>query len=107
VREAIEQVLFTNPGERVYRPDFGAGIRALIFEPNTGALAEVTRKRMASALGEVLLGEVDPKTLEIDVRADPSGGGEALLVTISYTLATIGQTERHEFLIGSSGDCHG
>lgn len=37
VREQIEQVLFTNPKERVFRPDFGAGVRKLIFEPNASA----------------------------------------------------------------------
>jgi len=43
VRQQIEQVLFTDPGERVYRPEFGAGIRALIFEPNGSVLADILR----------------------------------------------------------------
>ena len=34
IREQIEQVLFTDPYERVFRPEFGAGVRALVFEPN-------------------------------------------------------------------------
>ncbi len=35
IREQIEQVLFTDPGDRVFRPEFGAGVRRLVFEPNS------------------------------------------------------------------------
>jgi hypothetical protein len=97
VREQIEQVLFTNPGERAFRPEFGVGIRALIFEPNNAVLWEITRKRLIASLSEALRGEVDPKSLEITV----DGEEEKLLVVISYTLATIGHRERQEFLVGS------
>ena len=53
IREQIEQALFTNPGDRVFRPAFGAGVRALVFEPNGSALWEMTKKRLASTLSEV------------------------------------------------------
>lgn len=92
VREQIEQVLFTDPGERVFRPEFGAGLRALIFEPNGSVLAEILRKRLTDSLGEALLGEVDPKTLQIEVRAEE----EKLFVLISYALAAIGYNESYE-----------
>ncbi len=39
IRDMIEQVLFTAPGERVNRPDFGSGIMQLVFEPNSDELA--------------------------------------------------------------------
>ena len=107
VREQIEQVLYTNPGERVFRPDFGAGIHALVFEPNTALLAEVTRKRLMASLTEALQGEVDPRTLKIDVQPNLNDEGETVIVVISYTLATIGQTQRHELLIGSKGGSRG
>lgn len=96
VREQIEQVLFTNPHERVFRPEFGAGVKKLIFEPNASALWEVTRKRLMSSLAEALQGEVDPRTLEVNVR----GEGAKLIIDIAYNLATIGQTEKHEFVVG-------
>ena len=35
IRGLIEQVLFTAPGERVMRPDFGCGLAQLVFAPNT------------------------------------------------------------------------
>ena len=39
VRDLIEQLLFTSPGERVNRPDFGAGLLQLVFAPNSAELA--------------------------------------------------------------------
>ena len=94
IREQIEQVLFTNPRERVFRPQFGAGVRRLLFEPNSSTLWELTRKRLTNSLANVLRGEVDPKTLKIVAQGD----GEKLYIRISYTLAAIGQQESHEFI---------
>ncbi len=96
VRGQIEQVLFTSPGERVFRHEFGAGVKRLVFEPNGSALWELTRKRLSAALTESLQGEVDPKTLEIDVR----GNGERLEIVVSYRLATINRDETFTFAFG-------
>ena len=43
VRDLIEQVLFTAPGERVNRPTFGSGLLQLVFAPNSDALAAATQ----------------------------------------------------------------
>jgi phage baseplate assembly protein W len=106
VREQIEQVLFTNPGERVYRPAFGAGVRSLVFEPNGTALVEVARKRLVSSLAAALQGEVDPRSLQVDVQ---SAGeyGERLVIDISYALAKIGQTEKQRFEVKAGGGADG
>ena len=95
VREQIEQVLFTHPGERVFRPEFGAGVRAFVFEPNDSALWEMAQNRLQSSLSEALQGEVDPKTLRIDIDGDE----EDLLITISYSLAAINHTETHQIKV--------
>ncbi len=95
IREQIEQVLFTNPGERWFRPEFGVGVRALVFEPNSSVLWEVTKKRLLASLSEALAGEVDPKTLEVTVE----GENEKLIIVIAYLLATINHTERLEFAV--------
>ena len=99
VREQIEQVLFTVPGERVFRPEFGAGVRNLVFEPGTQALEELTRRRLIASLAEALRGEVDPKTLEVEVEVE----GERLEVLISYRLATLGHAEQQRFVLGAGG----
>src|SRR5688572_8260578 len=54
IRDLIEQVLFTAPGERVMRPDFGAGLLALVFEPNSTAVAATTQFIVQSALQQHL-----------------------------------------------------
>jgi phage baseplate assembly protein W len=96
VRQNIEQVLFVAPGERVFRPHFGAGVRQLTFEPAGPGLEELTRNRLRSSLAEALEGEVDARTLEIDVEAD----GPQLRVGIAYELTTIGRREHHEYDLG-------
>ncbi len=57
IRQMIEQVLFTIPGERVNRPDFGCGLQQLIFAPNSTELAAATEFIVKGAL-EQWLGDV-------------------------------------------------
>ena len=77
VRDLIEQVLFTTPGERVNRPTFGSGVLQLIFAPNNDALATATQVTVQAALqqwlGELILVEAvdadnDDSTLRVQVR---------------------------------------
>jgi phage baseplate assembly protein W len=99
VREQIEQVLFTSPKERVFRPEFGVGVRRLVFEPNNTALRNTTLKQLNVSLAEALYGEVDPRTLELDV----SNEDEKLIIHISYVLAAINRQENHTFALDSQG----
>lgn len=95
IREEVMQVIFTSPGERVFRPDFGFGARQHVFEPNAPQLWESVRSRLQGSLGAALAGEVDPKTIRVTVGAPP-GNPEQLLVTISYVLAALQKEEHHE-----------
>jgi len=103
VREQIEQVLFTSPKERVFRPEFGVGVRRLVFEPNNVTLRNITVKQLNASLAEALHGEVDPRTLEISV----SNEDEKLIIHISYVLAAINRQESHTFTVGSQGGNNG
>lgn len=96
IREQIMQVIFTSPGERVFRPEFGFGARQHVFEPNAIPLWEAVRSRLHGSLTEALAGEVDPKTIRVSVGAPP-GQPEQLLVTIAYVLAALQKEESHEF----------
>ena len=96
VRQQIEQTLFTAPGERVFRPEFGAGVKRLVFEPNSGALAGVVENNLRASLQVALQGEVDPATLRISSRQDPEAP-ERLVIEIAYALSAIGRQERHVF----------
>lgn len=98
VRGVIEQVLFTVARERVHRPEFGVGVKALLFEPNAAPLWQVTQRRLSAALAEALTAEVDPKSLEIDVN----GKDAQLVIRVAYTLAAIGRREEHTFNFGGA-----
>jgi len=80
VRDLIEQVLFTAPGERVNRPTFGSGLLGLVFEPNAEALAAATEHTVHGALqlwlGDVILVE----------GVDVAGEDSRLEVTVRYVL---------------------
>lgn len=95
VREQIEQILFTNPAERWYRPDFGIGARALVFEPNQQTLWELVKKRLLATLAEALKGEVLAESLVVDVE----GENEKLIIVISYQIAALQHSEKLEFLL--------
>ena len=100
IKEQIEQVLFTNPKERLFRPYFGAGVQHQVFEPNSSDLWSLMRKRLLTTLAEALLGEVDPKTIDVEVE----GENGHLLITVSYKLATINRIEKHQYEVtGGNG----
>ena len=99
VKDQIQQVLFTDPGERVFRPEFGAGLRRLVFEPNNQALATIIDKRLHNSLRPALEGEVDMKSLEINVEQDPAHPAR-VLITIQYRLVAIGRNETYSASVG-------
>jgi hypothetical protein len=103
VREQIEQLLYTSPQERVFRPEFGVGIRRLVFEPNGSALWNITRKLLTTSLAQALAGEVDPKTLEVEL--EHAHEENSLIIRISYRLAAINQDETYLFKV--AGQTHG
>ncbi len=80
IRDLIEQVLFTSPGERVMRPDFGSGLLALVFEPNSTALAATTQMLVQGALQQHLGHLIAVQA--VDVRNDEG----ALRVSVRYAV---------------------
>ncbi len=79
IRDLIEQVLFTSPGERVMRPDFGCDIYDLVFEVNSDA----TAGRVAASVRDALL-LFEPRIDVRDVQVTPGGDGEVLYIGIDY-----------------------
>lgn len=65
VRDMIEQVLFTSPGERVNRPDFGSGLLQLVFAPNSPELAATLQFTMQAALQQWLGDVIEVQDLEV------------------------------------------
>ena len=65
VRDLIEQVLFTTPGERVNRPDFGSGLLQLVFAPNSDELASATQLLVQAALQQWLGDLIQPEAVQV------------------------------------------
>jgi phage baseplate assembly protein W len=65
VRDLIEQFLFTEPQERVNRPEFGAGLGALVFEPNSEERAAALELRVQSGLLQWLGDLIDVRRVEV------------------------------------------
>lgn len=91
IRQLIEQVLFTAPGERVNRPDFGSGLMQLVFAPNSEQLGAATQMLVQGALQQ-WLGELI-QVEAVEVVADDA----ALRVTVRYVVLQTQSTQVAEF----------
>jgi len=80
VEQLMKQVLFTNPGERINRPDFGCGIRRMVFAPNSTESASLAQVTIYQALGKWLRTLI--KVDEVEVTAQD----EVLRIKIKYLL---------------------
>ena len=96
IREMIEQYLFTSPGERVNRPDFGSGLLQLVHGPNSPELASALQFTLQAGLNRWLGDLIQVQSLE--AQASDS----QLRVSIAYSVRrtsearTVQLTRRYE-----------
>jgi phage baseplate assembly protein W len=95
IRQMIYQVLFTAPGERVNRPDFGCGLTRMVFMPNGSPLATATQFLVHSALTRWLDGVI--RVQAVDVTSQDS----SIVVRVVYSRLGSGHTTMAQF--SSSG----
>ena len=96
VRQMVEQVLFTSPGERVNLPEFGSGLLQLPFAPNSLELAAATQFSVQAAL-QKWLGSY------IKVQSVVASAQEATLsVTVTYSLLSSDVTQIQTFDYGGT-----
>ena len=91
VRDLIEQLIFTVPGERVMRPDFGSGLLQLVFAPNSPELVATVQFTLQAAL-QRWLGDV-VQVSQLDVTAEDA----ALRIALTYTVLATGQQSSTTF----------
>lgn len=91
IRQLIEQLLFTAPGERVNRPEFGTGLLQLVFAPNSEQLGAATQMLVQAALQQ-WLGELI-QVEAVEVAADDS----TLRVAVRYLVRRTQTSELAEF----------
>jgi phage baseplate assembly protein W len=92
IRQLIEQVLFTTPGERVNRPTFGSGLMQLVFSPNSSELATATQFLVQGALQQ-WLGDVIV-VRNVDVRSEDA----VITVTVDYLIRETQQPQAGRFV---------
>jgi phage baseplate assembly protein W len=80
VKQMIELLLFTAPGERVNRPDYGTGVRQLVFAPNSSELATATEYMIQSALQRYLADVIQPEAVSV------TSNEAVLTITVQYRL---------------------
>lgn len=91
VRDMIEQLIFTNPGERVNRPDFGSGLMQMVFAPNSPEIAAALQFTLQAALDRWLGDLIEVRQLEV------ASEDAMLSVDIVYAVRRTGATRQASF----------
>ena len=91
IRDMIEQLLFTNPGERVNRPDFGSGLLQMVFAANSPELASALQFTTQAALQRYLGDVIDLRELQVTTE------DATLNVTVRYALRRTGAEVTESF----------
>lgn len=94
IRDLIAQVLFTSPGERVNRPNFGCGIGRLVFAPNSDELAAATQFLVQGALQQWLGSLIQVNDVQVQ------SNDAQLLITVRYTVNRTQQEQTAQFTSG-------
>ena len=97
IRDLVEQVLFTSPGERVNRPDFGAGLGQLVFAPNSDELAGATQLLVQASLQQWLGDLISVESVEV------SSVESALSVRVQYVIRRTSSRRLDTFEQGVEG----
>ena len=94
IRHLIEQVLFTNPGERVNRPTFGSGLLQLVFAPSSDALAAATQLAVQASLQQWLGDLIQVDSVQVSTL------DSTLRVTVQYIVRQTQQRQTDVFTRG-------
>ncbi len=97
VEQMIRQVLLTAPGERADLPEFGCGIRQLLFAPHSEALDSTTQLIVQQALNRWLAGQIEVKKVVVTPAAD--GDTSQLLIRVEYVLIETRSGRQIEVLV--------
>ena len=97
VDEMIRQILLTSPGERADLPEFGCGIRQLLFAPNSDALQASTRLLVQQSLTQWLGNQI--QVIAVTVGSGPGDDESQIVVQIQYTLLETQPTQLTEIVV--------
>jgi uncharacterized protein len=92
LRQLVEQVLFTSPGERVNLPDFGSGLLQMVFAPNSSELAAALQFTTQAAIQRYLGDLIDLQQLNVTAT------DATLSVTVQYIIRSTQQSQTNTFV---------
>jgi phage baseplate assembly protein W len=96
VRDLIEQVLLTAPGERVNRPTFGTGSGQLVFQPNSDTLAIAQQKMIQANLQQWLSDLLAVNNVTVQNQ------DAQLVITVQYTVIQTQRTQAAQFVVSGA-----
>ncbi len=96
IRDMIELILFTSPGERVNRPSFGTGTAALVFAPNSDVLAGAQQQVIQGSLQQWLSDLIQVAGVEV------ANVEETLQITVRYSIRPSQQQITQQFVYGGA-----
>jgi phage baseplate assembly protein W len=91
VRDLIEQLLFTNPGERVNRPTLGSGLLQMVFAPSSDELAAATQFLVQGTLQQWLGSLIQAEAVRVTAQ------DSTLQVTVQYVVRSSGVRQVAQF----------
>jgi phage baseplate assembly protein W len=92
VRDMIEQLLFTNPGDRVNLPNLGSGLQQMVFAPNSAELAAALQFTVQASLQRWLGDLIDIQALTVSTL------DSALQINVQYTIRATSQRTSAQFI---------
>ena len=95
VRDLIEQLIFTSPGERVNRPTFGSGLLQMVFAPTSDELAAATQFLVQGALQQWIGDLIQVEAVRVSTQ------DSTVQVTVQYVLRSSGLRQVAQFTKGS------
>jgi phage baseplate assembly protein W len=96
IRDLVEQYLFTSPGERVNRPDFGGGLLQKVFEPNSPELASALQFTVQAGLQQWLGDLIEVSQLVVTAE------DAQLRVVVEYGVRSTGEVRSETLLLGGT-----
>jgi uncharacterized protein len=100
VEQMIEQILLTAPGERVDLPQFGCGLRQLVFAPLTSSLRASLQIQVTQALGRWLAGIIQVSSIDVETSATNAALEPGTVqLTVAYTLVDTQTSEQTTVLL--------
>jgi phage baseplate assembly protein W len=96
IEDMIQEFLFTNPGERVNRPDFGSGLMQLVFAPNSPELAATVQFTIQAGLQRWLSDLIAVQKVEVTSQ------DSTLSILVQYVIKATGQQQTQTFTSGGA-----